>query len=105
MTGWKPVPQIWKPVPQGSDLADMIVGVISDTHDRLPMIDAGLDVFAGHGAEALIHPGDLVAPFAMRRLLKFDGPAVLEPGRMLRLGDGPMHRRPARHGRPECRDY
>ena len=52
----------------------MIVGVISDTHDRLPMIDAALEVFAGRGVEALIHPGDFVAPFAMRRLLKFGGP-------------------------------
>lgn len=52
----------------------MIVGVISDTHDRLPMIDAALDALKGRGAAALIHPGDFVAPFAMKRLLRFDGP-------------------------------
>ncbi len=52
----------------------MLVGVISDTHDRLPMIDAALDLFAERRVEALIHPGDFVAPFAVQRLLRFDGP-------------------------------
>ena len=52
----------------------MLVGVIADTHDRLDMIDAALDLFAKRGVEALVHPGDFVAPFAMRRLLAFDAP-------------------------------
>ena len=52
----------------------MLVGVISDTHDRLPMIDAALELFAKRGVDAVIHAGDFVAPFAMRRLLTFDAP-------------------------------
>ena len=52
----------------------MLIGVISDTHDRLPMIDAALGVFADRGVDAVIHPGDFVAPFAVRRLLTFDAP-------------------------------
>ena len=52
----------------------MLIGIISDTHDRLPMLDAALDVFRGRGVNAVIHPGDFVAPFAVRRLLAFDGP-------------------------------
>jgi hypothetical protein len=52
----------------------MLVGVISDTHDRLPMIDAALALFAERKIEALIHPGDFVAPFAVKRLLTFPGP-------------------------------
>ncbi len=52
----------------------MLIGVMSDTHDRLPMIDAALALFAGRGVEAVIHAGDFVAPFAVRRLLAYKGP-------------------------------
>ena len=52
----------------------MLIGVISDTHDRLPMIDAALDLFARRAVDAVIHPGDFVAPFAVRSLLKYKGP-------------------------------
>lgn len=52
----------------------MRIGVLSDTHDRLPAIDAALAVFAQHHVEVLLHPGDLVAPFAARRLLSWKGP-------------------------------
>ena len=58
----------------------MLVGVISDTHDRLPLIDAALGVFAEHQVEAVIHPGDFVAPFAVRRLLNFEGPLYVTYG-------------------------
>jgi putative phosphoesterase len=52
----------------------MLVGVISDSHDRVPMIDRALDLFAERGVSAMIHPGDFVSPFAVRRLLQFKGP-------------------------------
>ena len=52
----------------------MLVGVIADTHDRLPMIDRALELFAGRKVEAVIHPGDLIAPFAARCLLGYKGP-------------------------------
>ncbi len=52
----------------------MLVGVICDTHDRLPAIDRALALFVERGVEAVIHPGDLVAPFAARRMLAYDGP-------------------------------
>ncbi|MBN1491173.1 MAG: metallophosphoesterase [Phycisphaerae bacterium] len=52
----------------------MIVGIISDTHDRLPMIDAAIAAFVRRGAEVMIHPGDLVAPFAAKRLLAWNRP-------------------------------
>ena len=52
----------------------MLVGVLSDTHDRLPMIDAALQIFAERRVEAIVHPGDFVAPFAVRPLLAFNGP-------------------------------
>ena len=52
----------------------MLVGVLSDTHDRLPTIRAALELFAARGVEAVVHPGDFVAPFAVRALLEFDAP-------------------------------
>jgi len=52
----------------------MLVGVISDTHDRVPMIEAALDLFERRNVQALVHGGDLVAPFAARCLTRFRGP-------------------------------
>ncbi|UCE62157.1 MAG: metallophosphoesterase [Phycisphaerales bacterium] len=52
----------------------MLIGVLADTHDRLPMIDAALGLFARRRVGALIHPGDYVAPFAIQRLKRFAGP-------------------------------
>ncbi|MFH0981516.1 MAG: metallophosphoesterase [Planctomycetota bacterium] len=46
----------------------MLIGVISDTHDRLPLIDSALGLFAAREVEAVIHAGDLIAPFAAKRL-------------------------------------
>ncbi|HEY3242524.1 MAG TPA: metallophosphoesterase [Phycisphaerae bacterium] len=58
----------------------MLIGVISDTHDRLPMIDRALDLFVRRGVAAVIHPGDIVAPFAAKRLLAWKGPLHLTYG-------------------------
>ena len=52
----------------------MLIGVISDTHDRLPTIDAALSLFAERKVSAVIHAGDFVAPFAVQRLLQYRGP-------------------------------
>ncbi len=52
----------------------MLLGVLSDTHDRLPAIDGALAIFRARGVQAVLHPGDLVAPFAARRLLAWTGP-------------------------------
>ena len=52
----------------------MIVGVLADTHDRLPAIDRAMDFFRRRRVEAVVHAGDLVAPFAARRLLGGVGP-------------------------------
>lgn len=52
----------------------MRIGVISDTHDRLPALDRGLEVIRERDVEAIIHAGDVIAPFAARRLLAWSGP-------------------------------
>ena len=51
----------------------MLLGVLSDTHDHVPLIGAALSLFAERKVEAMIHAGDFVAPFAVRKLLEFDG--------------------------------
>ncbi len=52
----------------------MRIGVVSDTHDRLPMIDRAMEVFIRQQVQAVIHAGDVVAPFAAERLLQYSGP-------------------------------
>ncbi len=58
----------------------MLIGVLSDTHDRLPAIDAALALFAARHVEAVIHPGDVIAPFAARRLAKLTVPLHITYG-------------------------
>lgn len=52
----------------------MIIGVLSDTHDRLPTIDLAIDLFMARRVESIIHAGDFIAPFALKRVLRFSGP-------------------------------
>lgn len=58
----------------------MRIGIISDTHDRLPMIDRGMEILRQHGVEVILHPGDVVAPFAAKRLLTWPGPLHITYG-------------------------
>ena len=51
----------------------MRVGVLSDTHDRLPTLRSALERFRQEGVEVIFHPGDLVAPFAARVVAEFAG--------------------------------
>jgi len=52
----------------------MRIGVISDTHDRLPTMRQALATFAREGVGAVLHAGDLVAPFAAKLLSGRDLP-------------------------------
>ena len=52
----------------------MLIGVIADTHDRLTLVDRALELFEDRGVEAMIHAGDLIAPFAAKRLLRLPVP-------------------------------
>lgn len=65
----------------------MRIGVISDTHDRLPTLDAGLELLTQRNVEAIIHPGDVIAPFAAKRLLAWKGPLHITYGN----NDGERH--------------
>ena len=52
----------------------MKIAVMSDSHDHLIPLRAALERAAAAGAEALIHCGDLIAPFVLAELRKFAGP-------------------------------
>jgi len=52
----------------------MIVGIVSDTHDYVTRIRDAVEAFAGLSANAIIHAGDIVSPFALNELLKANIP-------------------------------
>lgn len=51
----------------------MKIAVISDTHDHLENVERALAALDGHGAEMLLHCGDLCSPFVIDRLAGFAG--------------------------------
>jgi putative phosphoesterase len=51
----------------------MKVGLISDTHDNLSMVERALVIFKREGVEAIVHAGDWVAPFTVRKFQDFSG--------------------------------
>ena len=51
----------------------MRIGVVSDSHDRLPALAAVLDRFRAERIEIVIHAGDFIAPFAAKLLAAYPG--------------------------------
>jgi putative phosphoesterase len=45
--------------------AKMLVGLMSDTHDYLPMVEKAIKRFNEEGVELVLHAGDYVAPFVI----------------------------------------
>ena len=54
----------------------MLIGVVSDSHDNLPAIAAAVKALTRHGAERVLHAGDIVAPFAAKAWRDFAGPVT-----------------------------
>jgi uncharacterized protein len=52
----------------------MKVAIISDTHDHLENIERAIAEINTLGVGALFHCGDIVSPFVIDRLAKFNGP-------------------------------
>ena len=53
----------------------MKIGVLSDSHDNLPLIRKAVQWFnARDDLELVIHGGDIVAPFSMKQLLELRVP-------------------------------
>jgi len=48
----------------------MIIGLMSDTHDRLGAIEAAIKFFNRQGVNDVLHAGDLVSPFAAPKFSK-----------------------------------
>lgn len=46
----------------------MRIGILSDTHDNMTAIDLAGERFRSDGVEMVIHAGDWVAPFAVKRI-------------------------------------
>jgi putative phosphoesterase len=61
---------IERTLPEASPPAElqMKIGVIADSHDRLPTLRRALSLFKRLRVEAIFHAGDFVAPFAARLL-------------------------------------
>lgn len=43
----------------------MLIGIMSDTHDRLPLVDKAVKKFNEEKVELVLHAGDYVAPFVV----------------------------------------
>jgi putative phosphoesterase len=80
----------------------MRIGLISDTHDRLPTINAALTLFQQLDIDTLLHPGDIIAPFAAKPLAAFPGTVYVTYGNndgerlglskvLPQIKDGPLH--------------
>ena len=48
----------------------MLVGLIADTHDRLPMVDKAVKKLNEENVELVLHAGDYVAPFVIPKFKK-----------------------------------
>jgi putative phosphoesterase len=48
----------------------MLLGLLSDTHDRLPAIDGLVREMLGRGVGMIVHAGDYCSPFSLRPLLE-----------------------------------
>ncbi len=52
----------------------MKIGLISDTHDHVPMIERAAELFDREGVQLVFHAGDYVAPFSLGPLLNLSCP-------------------------------
>ena len=52
----------------------MKIGIVSDSHDNVPVIRAAVAAFKKRKVEALVHAGDFVAPFAVKTFLALGVP-------------------------------
>lgn len=51
----------------------MLIGILSDSHDHMTRLQAGLDRLHRETVDLLIHPGDIVSPFAAKLLAEWNG--------------------------------
>jgi putative phosphoesterase len=54
----------------------MIVGIISDTHDRLPLIDKAVKRLNEMSVELVLHAGDYISPFVASHFKQLKAPLI-----------------------------
>jgi putative phosphoesterase len=54
----------------------MRIGILSDTHDNLPMVERAVARLRGLSPDLVLHAGDFVAPFVIPRLGVLDCPCI-----------------------------
>ena len=51
----------------------MLIGIMSDTHDNLPMVDKAVKKLLDERVDLVLHAGDYVAPFVVPHFKPFKG--------------------------------
>jgi putative phosphoesterase len=51
----------------------MLIGIMSDTHDNLPLIDKAVKKLLNENVDLVLHAGDYVAPFVIPHFKPFKG--------------------------------
>jgi uncharacterized protein len=54
----------------------MLIGLLADSHDRVPTLRAFARQFADRGVSMILHAGDMCSPFALEALLEIQIPLV-----------------------------
>lgn len=54
----------------------MKVGLLSDTHDRLPAITSLVEYMQGRGVNLVLHTGDFCAPFSLKPFVDSNMPMI-----------------------------
>jgi uncharacterized protein len=55
----------------------MLIGIFSDTHDNLPQIERAIQEFAKRKVDAVLHAGDIVAPFSAKLIANITVPVYI----------------------------
>jgi putative phosphoesterase len=55
-----------------SGLRSMLIGLMSDSHDNLPMVDKAVEFFNKNNVESVLHAGDFVAGFVVPHLARLN---------------------------------
>ncbi len=53
-----------------------IIGLISDTHDHQKAVDEAIKIFRENKVELILHAGDWIAPFTLKRLAQGGIPVI-----------------------------
>jgi putative phosphoesterase len=54
----------------------MLIGVMADSHDNVPMVEAAVQLFNRSNVQHVLHAGDFVAPFAIDPLRQLGCPVL-----------------------------